>query len=98
MILRLFCVCGGVLVLAGCSSQPKYMGQKVQAVSSADNSRPIWTFESGWKIEDVRKQYGDDQNDPKFAYVVTNASVKTDQAIPQCYAMAKTRASALLAK
>lgn len=83
---------------AACSSTPvqdsKYMGQEVEAVSSADGNRPKWTYDSGWSIEDVRKQYGDDPKEPKYAYVVTNAAVKSDTAVPQCYAMAKTRASA----
>ncbi len=89
-----------VMTLAACGSgsksedASKYMGQEVEAVSSADNTRPKWTFDSGWNIEDVRKQHGDDPKEPKFAYVVTSASVKTDQAIPQCYSMAKARASA----
>lgn len=84
--------------LSACSSSPKkdtsYMGKEVEAVSSADGNRPKWTYDSGWSIEDVRKQYGDDPKEPKYAYIVTNAAVKSDTAIPQCYAMAKTRASA----
>lgn len=80
--------------MAGCASQPKYMNQEVEAVSSADGNRPKWTYDSGWSVEDVRKQHGDDAKDPKYAFVVTSASVKNDNAIPQCYAMAKTRASA----
>ena len=69
-----------VLAFTACSSAPKqeptkYMGQEIEAVSSADNSRPKWTYDSGWSIEDVRQQHGDDPMDPKFAYVVTSASV-----------------------
>lgn len=88
-------------ILVGCSSEPKkveeapkYMGQSVDAVSSVDNKRPFWTFDGGWKMEELRKHANDSADEPKFAYIVTNAAVKTDTAMPQCYSMAKTRASA----
>lgn len=90
-----FSVLIGVLV-SSCATkqQENYLGQKIDSVSSLDSKRPNWTYDSGWKIEDIRKQYGDDTVEPKHAFVVSSASVKSDQSIPQCYAMAKTRASA----
>lgn len=87
-------------VFIGCASSNKpaersdYMGKKVEAVSSVDNKRPFWTFDGGWKIEELRKHAGDSLEEPKYAYVVTSAAVKNETAMPQCYAMAKTRASA----
>jgi hypothetical protein len=85
---------------ASCSSSPKkeepvkYMDKEVAAMSSHDNSRPFWTFDGGWKMDQLRKAENDSVEDPKFAYIVTSDSVKSDNALPQCYAMAKTRASA----
>lgn len=91
-------VLSSLIFLSACASKEKestqYMGQKVEAVSSVDNKRPFWTFDGGWKIEDLRKHAGDDAVEPKYAYVVTSAAVKNETAMQQCYAMAKTRASA----
>lgn len=81
------------LALAACSTT-KHMGKDVEAMSSIDNKRPFWTYDGGWKVEEVRKHAGDNEKEPKFAYVVTEASVKSETAMPQCYSMAKTRASA----
>lgn len=77
----------------GCASQ-KYLGREIEATSSEDGKRPFWTYDGSWKIEELRKHVNDSVTEPKFAYVVTEASVKNETAIPQCYAMAKTRGSA----
>lgn len=83
-----------VVALTACAGQQKHMGKNVEAVSTADGSRPFWTYDGSWKIDELRKHAGDDIKEPRFAYVVTSEAVKSDTAMPQCYAMAKTRASA----
>lgn len=82
------------LLLISCTSTTKYMDKEVEAISSSDNKRPFWTYDGGWKMDELRKYLNDSAEDPKFAYIVTSDSIKNDNALPQCYAMAKTRASA----
>lgn len=94
MIIKITIATLSTLLLFSCSSTTKYMDKEVESVSSADNKRPFWTYDGGWKIEELRKHVSDSNDEPKFAYIVTSDSVKSDNALPQCYAMAKTRASA----
>lgn len=84
----------GLVLFTSCSGPAKFMDKEVAAVSSVDNKRPFWTFDGGWKMEELRKHVNDNLEEPKFAYIVTAASVKSENALPQCYAMAKTHASA----
>lgn len=85
----------GLLVLASCSSaQKKYDGKDLQLTSSGDSERPFWTLDGGYKIEKLRDHYNDDEDTPKNAYFVTQASVMKADLVPNCYNMARTRASA----
>lgn len=85
----------GLLILASCSSaQKKYDGKELELTSSGESSRPFWTMDGGYKIEKLRDHYNDDKDEPKNAYFVTQASVMKADLIPNCYNMAKTRASA----
>ena len=82
-------------VLASCSSaQKKYDGKELTLTSSGDSTRPFWTMDGGYKIEKLRDLYKDDEDKPKNAYFVTQASVMKADLVPNCYNMARTRASA----
>ena len=85
-----------VLALAvSCSSaQKKYDGKELQLTSSGDSERPFWTLDGGYKIEKLRDHYKDDEKNPKYAYFITQASVMKADLAPNCYNMARTRASA----
>ncbi len=80
--------------LASCSSaQKKYDGKDLQLTSSGDSERPFWTLDGGYKIEKLREYYQDDEDTPKNAYFITQASVMKADLVPNCYNMARTRAS-----
>lgn len=82
-------------LLASCSSaQKKYDGKDLKLTSSGESKRPFWTLDGGYKIEELREHYNDDDDNPKNAYFVTQASVMNSDLIPNCYNMARTRASA----
>ena len=84
-----------LLVLAACSSaQKKYDGKELQLTSSGESTRPFWTMDGSYKIEKIRDHYNDDEKNPKNAYFVTQASVMKADLVPNCYNMARTRASA----
>lgn len=84
-----------LVTLASCSSaQKKYDGKDLQLTSSGHNERPFWTMDGGYKIEKLRDLYKDDEDQPKNAYFVTQASVMKADLVPNCYNMARTRASA----
>ena len=90
-----FLLVAGLLVLASCSSsQKKYDGKELQLTSSGESTRPFWTMDGGYKIEKIRDHYNDDEKNPKNAYFVTQASVMKSDLVPNCYNMARTRASA----
>jgi hypothetical protein len=90
-----FLLVAGLLVLASCSSaQKKYDGKELQLTSSGESARPFWTMDGGYKIEKLRDNYNDDEDAPKNAYFVTQASVMKADLVPNCYNMARTRASA----
>ena len=85
----------GLLVLASCSSaQKKYDGKELQLTSTGESERPFWTMDGGYKIEKLRDHYNDDEDKPTNAYFVTQASVMKADLVPNCYNMARTRASA----
>lgn len=85
----------GLLVLASCSSaQKNYDGKELALTSSGDSERPFWTMDGGYKIEKLREHYNDDAEKPKNAYFITQASVMSADLAPNCYNMARTRASA----
>ena len=85
----------GLVALASCSSaQKKYDGKDLQLTSSGESERPFWTLDGGYKIEKLRDHYNDDEDAPKNAYFVTQASVMKADLVPNCYNMARTRASA----
>ncbi len=82
-------------VLASCSSaQKEYDGKELALTSSGESTRPFWTMDGGYKIEKLRDLYNDDEDEPKNAYFVTQASVMKADLVPNCYNMARTRASA----
>ncbi|MBC7429241.1 MAG: hypothetical protein H7336_11550 [Bacteriovorax sp.] len=82
-------------VLASCSSaQKKYDGKDLALTSSGESTRPFWTMDGGYKIEKLRDLYKDDEDKPRNAYFVTQASVMKADLVPNCYNMARTRASA----
>ena len=84
-----------LVALASCSSaQKKYDGKELQLTSSGDSERPFWTMDGGYKIEKLRDLYKDDEDQPKNAYFVTQASVMKADLVPNCYNMARIRASA----
>lgn len=84
-----------LLALASCSSKQKtYDGKDLQLTSSGDSERPFWTLDGGYKIEKLRDHYNDDEDNPKNAYFITQASVMNADLVPNCYNMARTRASA----
>lgn len=84
-----------LLVLASCSSaQKKYDGKELELTSSGESTRPFWTMDGSYKIEKLRDHYNDDEDAPKNAYFVTQASVMKADLVPNCYNMARTRASA----
>jgi hypothetical protein len=84
-----------LLVLASCSSKQKtYDGKDLQLTSSGESERPFWTLDGGYKIEKLRDHYNDDEENPKNAYFITQASVMNADLVPNCYNMARTRASA----
>lgn len=84
-----------LLAISACSSaQKKYDGKDLQLTSSGENERPFWTMDGGYKIGKLREFYNDDEEKPKNAYFVTQASVTQADLVPNCYNMAKTRASA----
>jgi len=90
-----FLLVAGLLLLASCSSaQKKYDGKDLQLTSSGESSRPFWTMDGGYRIEKLRDLYNDDEKNPKNAYFVTQASVMKADLAPNCYNMARTRASA----
>ena len=90
-----FLLVTGLLLLASCSStQKKYDGKELQLTSSGESTRPFWTMDGGYKIEKIRDHYNDDEKNPKNAYFVTQASVMKADLVPNCYNMARTRASA----
>ena len=85
----------GLCTLAACSSAQKhYDGKDLQLTSSGESERPFWTLDGGYKIEKLRDHYNDDEDAPKNAYFVTQASVMKADLVPNCYNMARTRASA----
>jgi hypothetical protein len=85
----------GLVVLASCSSAQKhYDGKELKLTSTGDSERPFWTMDGGYKIEKLRDLYKDDEKTPKNAYFVTQASVMQADLVPNCYNMARTRASA----
>ena len=82
-------------VLTSCSSKQKtYDGKDLQLTSSGESERPFWTLDGGYKIGKLREHYNDDEDEPKNAYFVTQASVMSADLVPNCYNMARTRASA----
>lgn len=82
-------------LLASCSSAQKtYDGKDLQLTSSGKSERPFWTLDGGYKIEKLRDHYNDDEDSPKNAYFITQASVMKADLVPNCYNMARTRASA----
>jgi len=84
-----------LLALASCSSKQKtYDGKDLQLTSSGDSERPFWTLDGGYKIEKLRDHYNDNEDNPKNAYFITQASVMNSDLVPNCYNMARTRASA----
>ncbi len=84
-----------VLGLTACSSKQKtYDGKDLQLTSSGETERPFWTLDGGYKIEKLRKHYQDDNDKPKNAYFITQASVMNADLVPNCYNMARTRATA----
>lgn len=84
-----------LVVLASCSSAQKhYDGKELTLTSSGDSERPFWTMDGGYKIEKLRDHYNDDEDKPNNAYFVTQASVMKADLVPNCYNMARTRASA----
>jgi hypothetical protein len=84
-----------LLALASCSSKQKtYDGKDLQLTSSGESERPFWTLDGGYKIEKLRDHYNDDEENPKNAYFITQASVMNADLVPNCYNMARTRASA----
>ena len=90
-----FLLIAGLAVLASCSSaQKEYDGKELQLTSSGESKRPFWTMDGGYKIEKLRDHYNDDEDAPKNAYFVTQASVMKADLVPNCYNMARTRASA----
>ena len=90
-----FLLIAGLVALASCSSaQKEYDGKELQLTSSGESKRPFWTMDGGYKIEKLRDHYNDDEDAPKNAYFVTQASVMKADLVPNCYNMARTRASA----
>lgn len=88
-------ILAGLAVLASCSSAQKhYDGKELALTSSGESSRPFWTMDGGYKIEKLREHYNDDEDTPKNAYFITQASVMKADLVPNCYNMARTRASA----
>lgn len=84
-----------LLALASCSSKQKtFDGKDLQQTSSGESERPFWTLDGGYKIEKLREHYNDDDDKPTHAYFVTQASVMNADLVPNCYNMARTRASA----
>lgn len=84
-----------LIALASCSSaQKKYDGKDLKQTSSGESERPFWTMDGSYKIEKLRDHYNDDEDNPKNAYFITQASVMNADLIPNCYNMARTRASA----
>jgi hypothetical protein len=84
-----------LIALASCSSAQKtYDGKDLKLTSSGDSERPFWTLDGGYKIEKLRDHYNDDEDKPANAYFVTQASVMKADLVPNCYNMARTRASA----
>ena len=84
-----------VVALASCSSAQKtYDGKELKLTSSGDSERPFWTLDGGYKIEKLRDHYNDNEKTPKNAYFITQASVMKADLVPNCYNMARTRASA----
>lgn len=82
-------------LVASCSSKQKtYDGKDLQQTSSGESERPFWTLDGGYKIEKLRDHYNDDEDNPKNAYFITQASVMNADLVPNCYNMARTRASA----
>lgn len=84
-----------IILAVGCSSaQKKYDGKSLVDTSSGESKRPFWTLDGGFKIDDIRKAYGDDAKNPKFAYFISQASISKTDLIPNCYEMAKLRSAA----
>ncbi|MBY0413262.1 MAG: hypothetical protein K2Q18_03820 [Bdellovibrionales bacterium] len=85
----------GLMTMMSCSSeQKKYDGKELQLTSTGESERPFWTMDGGYKIDKLRDNYNDDEKNPKNAYFVTQASVMKADLVPNCYNMARTRASA----
>lgn len=83
-----------LFVLTSCSSvTSKYNGVKILASSDGKNTRPEWTLDSGFDVEDFREKMGDDAKNPKNAYFTSQAAVSKESLIPNCYSMARTRAA-----
>lgn len=84
-----------LMALVGCSSKQKtYDGKELQLTSTGESERPFWTLDGSYKIEKLREHYNDDDDKPKNAYFITQASVMNADLVPNCYNMARTRASA----
>lgn len=87
-------IVAAMALLASCSSaQKKYDGKELALTSSGESTRPFWTMDGGYKIEKLRDHYNDDEDKPNNAYFVTQASVSKADLVPNCYNMARTRAS-----
>ena len=81
-------------VLNSCTTTKGEAGSTTVSVGTQSGERPFWTYDGDWDITKLRSELGDSEKDPKNAYVVTSASVKKREQVPNCYEMAKTRGAA----
>lgn len=89
-----FMLLATLAILASCSSaQKSYDGKDIALTSSGESKRPFWTLDGSYKIGELREHYNDDEDTPKNAYFITQASVGKADLVPNCYNMARTRAS-----
>lgn len=81
--------------LVSCSSARKeYAGKDIQYNSSGESKRPFWTMDGGYSIEDLRSHYNDSKSKPEHSYIVSQASVANSDLVPNCYNIARLRATA----
>jgi hypothetical protein len=83
---------------SACSSAPvERTDQKVLATGTTDQKLPFWTYEGNVDKKKLAEAMGDDSSSPKHSYFISRATVDNEDLVPNCYQMARTRASAELA-
>ncbi len=85
-----------VLTAAGCASN-KIHGEK--EVVASGGSRPDWVDNTKYQSQmALVNSFGDNTDQPKYYYVVSQALVDNEELLPSCYDFARTAAGSELAR